>query len=229
MSVAVALIHPSGGVVASDGRVFNSVNLVNGAPENPATIHTENFDKTFSALHGQVIGTFTGLMMFSGKSTGEHVQEIIAQAPAAFTEIKDLAEHVCNQLCARLVAVNPAELNLQNLRLCVCFVARRTLIKKNYQIYSSEFSFTGNVVEFALSAPIEAFGGRLSWFISGDDGSRPVIGIMLKNAPQSCTGRNNLLALARRAITDGIASATIYKYGVEKSCGGSTSTRHLVT
>ena len=66
MSIIVAVVSNKCGVVASDGRRFNSgrIDIVTKAVIDPVTIATDAFDKTFELYGGKLIGTFCGLLEF---------------------------------------------------------------------------------------------------------------------------------------------------------------------
>jgi hypothetical protein len=103
----VGVTSREGGVVASDGRRFNStdVNFETGKAIRPATIATDDFDKTFALDGGRIIGVACGLLEFSGQTIARHLTSII-ETSSHGNEFTELIEELATGISARLRVVD---------------------------------------------------------------------------------------------------------------------------
>lgn len=71
MSIIVCMIRENHAVAASDGRVMFEGHIAGNDDER------DRFNKTFSLLDGKVVGAFSGLTNFDGRTASQHLQGIV--------------------------------------------------------------------------------------------------------------------------------------------------------
>jgi len=125
MSVLVAVISQDHGVVASDGRRFGSavVNFASGELNRPAEVETDDFDKTFAVRGGQIVGAGCGVLEFSGRTVGQHIDEIVGAA-ASKESFLEIVERIAAGMLVRLNAIEESEISSQARILDLILVGR---------------------------------------------------------------------------------------------------------
>src|SRR4051812_7249369 len=87
MSIILAIVSETSGLVASDGRVITYNLSGAAAPYISSDIH----NKTFEAMGGRLIGASAGLSNFANKDTEAHITECIDGLDPAPQSLDDLS------------------------------------------------------------------------------------------------------------------------------------------
>ena len=139
MSVIVAVISGRDGAVASDGRLFGPARLENGRVVSPATIASDTFDKTFALAGGKVVGAFSGLMSFSGRTIAEHIAEIAAHLLSQLSDLHSLTTELEVKMISRLTQIASQEVIFPCRKLDVLLVGGANLMRSDMRIVSIRF------------------------------------------------------------------------------------------
>jgi hypothetical protein len=223
MSVIVALISIRDGVVASDGRMFGSARLENGRVATPAQVATETFDKTFALAGGKVLGAFSGLMRFSGKTVADHAAEIADALAAQERDLDAIVTRFVTEMSARLKSIDKDEVIPPCRKLDVLLVGGAQLTRAHMRIVSLRFFPDRDRI--ATDSETVAADRRNRYYVRGEDKAAAAAGRILgaNRAPNSDV--SFLKRLAQQAVQVGIKEAGIHPHGTEKACGGQTYCR----
>jgi len=210
MSLIVAVISREGGVVASDGRRFNStdVNFETGKAIRPATIATDDFDKTFALDGGRIIGVACGLLEFSGQTIAQHLTSI-RETCSDGNEFTELIEEISIGMSARLREVDEAEVATKA-RLVDIIVAGRSKISR------------GNVTmaSMRIKPSDQDIHIQERYCYGGDEEGKLGASRVLSRDYAGNRGTKALTQIAERAIKAGIVVSGAHQYGGGKTCGG---------
>jgi hypothetical protein len=113
---------------------------------SPATVTSDTFDKTFALAGGRIIGAFSGLMSFSGKTIDEHVAEILTNYLSPASELETLSAKLDTEMRKRLTAIDSQEVIFPCRRLDILVVGGAKVTRSNMRIVSIRFYPTGNAI-----------------------------------------------------------------------------------
>jgi len=224
MSVILALLSGRDAVVASDGREFRSARLdrVTGKVLQRAQVARGDFDKTFVLFGGKVVGAFSGLTRFSGKTVGEHIVEIVGEGRRTPRSLAAVGKAVKEELIARLSNVSPDEVLPDCRKVDVLLAGGAQLTRHHFQIARLRFAPSHGGLGVLCQDDFVGHrrGDTMRYAMFGDD-KASAAGSRLAEANQSRkTDRKFMLDLATRAIEAGIAACGVHPSGDAPSCGG---------
>jgi hypothetical protein len=218
MSVIAALISTRDGIVASDGRQFTSVCLVNDLPTEPPGIATDEFDKTFSLDGGKVVGAFCGLLQFSRATIAQHIRDITNGCFSNGTTFAQIVERVEQELTQRLNQIDDAEVIPSCRKVDLLLVGGVQFARRDMRIAAIRFCWLP--VGLSPTKEIVSAGKANQYYVFGED---------LACAAATKTFANNyapnrdatfLIKLARQAVSAGIRNCAIQQHGIHPACGG---------
>lgn len=228
MSVIVALISTRDGVVASDGRHFGSALLANGKVVQRAVITSEEFDKTFSLNRGKLIGAFTGLMSFSGKSIGQHILEIIDNSdnsPVGKNKFSTITARIEQEMKTKLGQIDNQEVIFACRKLDILLVGSETLTRYEQRIAAiSFFPDNGSIVSKKEIVAAKQFN---QYYVYGEEKARTAATQVFRSNSAPNRDSKFLRNLAIGAVKAGIRAAGTHPYGLEPACGGKVFTKRL--
>ena len=222
MSVIAALISTRDGTIASDGRRFNSVHLVNGVPTEPTSVASDDFDKTFSLADGKMVGAFCGLLEFSGATIAEHIRDITSgsfPSGAAFMQIVELVEQ---QLTARLNLVDDGEVIPPSRNVDLLLVGGAQLTRGDMKIVGIRFCAKPNGV--APTRDVVSAGKANRYYVYGEDLARAAAAKTFDDNHVASKDSPSLMKLVREAINAGIQNCGVKEHGAHRACGGQVFT-----
>jgi len=225
VSIVLGLIAARDGIVASDGRLFAPAMLENGKVVKPATIESEKFDKTFSLDRERLIGAFAGLMRFSGKDVGAHIDEILQSSAIAEGEFSRITRNLAEGLNSRLSNIDEREVIFDCRKLDVLLVGRKSPAKRELEIARLRFWPANGTM--ALGIDTCSAGNQVRHCLFGDDRAAAAANRLLSNNRAPNRNARFLKVLALRAISTGIKAAGPQPYGSEPACGGVTFTKRV--
>lgn len=228
MSIIIAIISCHNGIVASDGRIFESVKMIDKIPIVSPGIKSEQFDKTFSIIDGEFIGAFAGLMSFSGKPISEHVNEIISDAPLFDMRLSEVADLIGNKITDRLCRISDDDVIFENRKVDILLVGREGTGKRNVAIKVVRIYPKNNKLIFEEELIPSQKSNNTFKIFGNDEASKAAVIIMRRN---SAPNKDNefLKRLGKQAIRAGIRGSSVIPHGSEKACGGITYCRTLKT
>ena len=219
MSVIVALISGRDGVVASDGRYFKPAHFHNGVVKQPASIESNDFDKTFSLDGGKLIGAFSGLMLFSNKSVSEHVSDIASPLLSRPVDLPALTTEIEKQMTKELTSIDEKEVIFRCRQLDLLLVGDEKLSRSEMRIVSIRFYPEGHVI--TSKRDTNTADRKLRYVVRGDDKAAAAAarGVLdCNNAPNRDLAF--LRKLATRAVQFGIRATGTHEHGSDQACGG---------
>jgi len=222
MSIILALTSGRDGVVASDGRRFHSVHLVNGVPSEPASVSTDEFNKTFSLNGGNVVGAFCGLLEFSGATVAEHIADITSNMSSACGTFLSLVIRIEEQLRNRLNEIDTVEVIPSCRNVDLQLVGGACLTRADVRIAAVRFCAGDDGV--TTSRELVSAGRANRYYTYGDDQAVAGASAVLNANRAPNKDAKFLLQLARRAIEFGIRNCGTHPHGTERACGGKTFT-----
>ena len=218
MSVIAALISTRDGAIASDGRRFNSVHLVNGVPVEPISVASDDFDKTFSLAGGKMVGAFCGLLEFSGSTIAEHIRDITdgsLPSGAKFMQIIDLVEQ---QLTARLNQVDDGEVIPSCRNVDLLLVGGTQLTRGDMRIAGMRFCAKPDGV--VPTRDVVSAGKANRYYVYGEDLARAAATKIFDDNHVASKDPASLMKLVREAISAGIQNCGVKPHGTHRACGG---------
>lgn len=218
MSVIVALISNRDGVVASDGRLFGSALLDNGRVTQPASIASDEFDKTFSLDRGKLIGAFSGLMRFSGKTISEHVSEVAVPLLCRPVDLQALTKEIEKEIKQRLAHIDDQEVIFPCRKLDMLLVAGMNLSRSEMRIVSIRFCPKDNVMTSETDTIAADRANR--YYVRGEDHAAAAAGRLLADNHAPNRDAAFLKKLATQAVQSGIRAAGTHPHGSDPACGG---------
>ncbi len=227
MTIVLGMIGHKYSLIAADSRLMNSIYLDQGVPQNDIEVKSDSFNKTFKAADGNIIGGFSGLMNFSGKTSGAHMEEILNQVLPSHVNIDKHLDIACKLFKARLLEINEKEVMFS----CrsVSFILSTSLEDnlKNFALYKICFTPKANTINHSIDKkPNKKLKSKeWDWEIIGDSDALSAIQELCNKLYYESHQRNygSMLSVARRAIKKGISNSSFY-YGAEhRSCGGETA------
>ena len=222
MSIILALTSGWNGVVASDGRRFHPVHLVNGEPIDPASVSTDKFNKTFSLNEGTVVGAFCGLLEFSGATVAEHIRDITSDMFSAGGILLSLVDRIEEQLGNRLKEIDTGEVIPSCRNVDLLLVGGANMTRADVIIAALRFSGGDDGVKSKRQVVPDEGANR--YYLYGDDQAVAIAKRGLDRDLFAIRARKKdakvLLRLARRAIKSGIRNCGTYPHGTERACGG---------
>ena len=223
MSVIIGFIADRDGVVASDGRMFDSALLENDRVINPARILSESFDKTFALFGGRVIGTFSGLMSFAGKTIAEHAAEILGEFVTQVSDLQRVVSEFSDKMVNRLSLIGPEEVIFPCRKLDVLFVGGKNLRRSDMRIVSIRFSPDGGVILPEIETVVADRSN--GYFVRGEDNAAHAAGRTLAQNRAKNRDLHFLEKLAIQAVNAGIRASGVHPHGVDRACGGKVYSR----
>jgi hypothetical protein len=217
MSVIVALISNRDGVVVSDGRLFGSALLDNGRVTQPASIESDEFDKTFSLGRGKLIGAFSGLMRFSGKTVSEHVSEVAVPLLCRPVDLQTLTKEIEKEITQRLAHIDDREVIFPCRRLDMLLVAGMNLSRSEIRIVSIRFYPKDNVMTWETDTVAADRANR--YCVRGEDHAAAAADRLLANNHAPNRDAAFLKKLATKAVQSGIRAAGTHPHGSDPACG----------
>lgn len=224
MSVIVARISSRDGVVASDGRRFGSARFENGKIVQPASVESDEFDKTFCLDGGTLIGAFAGLMSFSGKSIAQHIQEIFDQSGCAETEFAGVVTNLEKRMRSNLDQIAEQEVIFDCRKLDVLLAGGKSLTRRELRIAAVRF-FPSNGTITSQTDIISADHRMIQYYLFGEDKARAAANRLLGANTAPTRDSKFLETLAIRAVEAGIRATGIHPYGCQPACGGKVFTK----
>jgi hypothetical protein len=213
MSVVIALISTSGGVVASDGRTIRGGELFD-----------DNFDKTFSLCQHRIVGTFAGSMGFGGRSVAQHLREIEqeqSRKPESLVECKDIIrEHY--EFKVNTVSDNGLLLELR--KSDILLVGGKYLTDHYFQIVKLCFRLNDNKTQIICTTDelIECSETGCNWIILGDDSAVSAANQYMRRQTENYIEHNfeYFAELTQSAIQCGIDKSGFIESCQYQICGG---------
>jgi hypothetical protein len=218
MSVIAALISTRDGIVASDGRQFASVYLINGIPIAPPNILSNNYDKTFSLGGRKVVGAFCGLLEFSGATVAEHIRDIADSAVSGGTSLIQIVDLIERELAGRLNRADPNEVIPTNRNIDLLLVGGLQLSRAQMRIVAIRFICLANGV--TPSREILSADNRNRFYVFGEDLARTAASKSLYDIHVAGRDPKFLMEITREAINEGILKCGIKEHAVHHACGG---------
>jgi len=223
MSVIVALISARDGVVASDGRRFGSALFANGKIVQPASVESEEFDKTFCLYGGKLIGAFAGLMSFSGRNIAQHILEIVDNSGCATTEFSSIADKLEQGMISKLGQIGEQEVIFDCRKLDVLLAGGKSLTRREFRIAAFRFfPRNGTIIS---QRDIVVADKAIRYYLYGEDKARTAADGLLGANSAPNRDANFLKTLASRAVEAGIRAAGNHPYGSQAACGGKVFTK----
>ncbi len=227
MTIVLGMIGHNYSLIVTDSRLMSSVILDNGVPQNEIKIESNSFNKTFKAADGNIIGGFSGLMRFSGKTSGVHMGEILNQVLPSHRNIDKCLENVCEDFMTRLLEIDETEVAFQHRS--VSFILS-TSLGYNFQqfaLYNVCFSPSEKTIGYSINkkSKKKLNAKTWDWEIIGDTDA-------LNAAQKHCNTLyyashkrdfGNMLSIAKRSIKKGVSNSSFYRGSKYRSCGGETA------
>lgn len=228
MTAIIGIIGLRGSVIASDGRVFASFNKdTNGKPSSEVKIETDEYDKTFKTVNGKIIGGCAGLIRFSGKTTNEHLVDILSEYETDHYSLEKHLPEICDKFKALLESINENEVTFSAR---VVDIILSTYTKKDvtgFAIAAFRFSPNENKIYYNKIGETKYCSKKhkLNWTIIGDTKAADSMQIFCDRENGACTGNPNygfILSLAKRSNKKGNDNSSDYYNSGHQSCGGAT-------
>jgi len=144
-----------------------------------ATVESDAFDKTFAIAGGKVIGGFSSLMRFSGKTISEHVLEIATPLIRGTRTIQSLAPRIEAEITDRLAHIDDQEVIFPCRKLDVFLVTGANLTRSDMQIVSISFFPKQNLITSGTETV--AANTRNRYFVRGEDKAAAAAARLLAN------------------------------------------------
>jgi len=208
--------------VASDGRRFHSVRLVNGVPTEAANISSDTFNKTFSLNGGNVVGAFCGLLKFSGATVAEHIVNITSDMFSGGTTFLSIVDAIEKYLRHRLTEIDNAEVIPPCRNVDLLLVGGASLTRAHMAITSIRFCPTVDGV--TTKRDVVYADKEKRYYVYGDNQATAAVARVLDANHAPNRDANFLLKLARGAIESGIRNCGTHRHGMERACGGQVFT-----
>lgn len=218
MSVIAAFISTRDGTVASDGRRFKSVVLVNGVPTEPPSITADDFDKTFSLGDGKVVGAFCGLLEFSGATVPEHIRDITEGSFSGGTTLLQIVDLIEQQLTNRLNQIDDGEVIPPCRNVDLLLVGGAQLSRGDVRI--AGIRFCGQPDGVTPARDIVSADKANRYYVYGEDLARAAAARTFDNNHVASSDSGFLMKLVRQAINAGIQNCGVQKHGTHRACGG---------
>jgi len=226
MSVIVAFISASNGVVASDGRQFGSAQLDGEKVMQPASIISEDFDKTFSIDDGRIIGAFVGLVFFSGRSVADHISEIARRALTDSSSFKEIVDKIEEKTKGLLQQIGPEEVVFHRRKIDVLLVGGENLTKSKLRIASLRFLPIGEKIKSEKEIKIPDT-HKKCYYVYGEDNACIAADKVLAQDRAHNLDAIFLKERAISAVKAGIKGAGKHRDGTDIACGGHIFTKKI--
>ena len=221
MSIVVALISSRVGVVASDGRKFGPV-LVDSSSDRAAQaakVVSDEFDKTFTLVGGEIIGAFCGLMDFSGQTIAEHIDQIVGPVLPDGTQFTSVVDQIAVEMAKRLN--EEPEVVLPRRKVDLLLVAGEPLVRSGVSIASVQFFPQNDGISTATEMlPAERRSPDLVYKMHGNDKAQADAKNVLRANHAKNKDVNFLRRLAEQAIRAAIPATGPHPDGPDRACGG---------
>lgn len=224
MTAILGIIGHRSSIIAADGRVFKSFDLENGKPKEPIEIETESFNKTFSTSNRRIVGGYSGLMRFSDKTTGQHLEEIFNQYQYEYLSIEAHLNAICGAFQQKLLLTEKIIFNFRNVS--VIFSTFQNEDYKKFILYKLSFqNISEHKIEYSIESKLQhPKENNLDWYIVGDQQATSRIQEFCYKDYNKTPKRdfNYMESLAKRALKVGKDGASDYFNSGLKTCGGDT-------
>ena len=160
MSVAIAVVMDTYGLVASDSRRV----------ESGGQSLCDDIDKTFVIDQPKIIGVSVGLLEFNDRTIGQHVQEISKAEANKSTTLEVLCHNCGACLADRLANISEDEVGFPHRKMDLLIVGRSRLTKGKPRVCSIEL--TADTQNHAITSKTKLW-PEINYYITvGDDQAR---------------------------------------------------------
>lgn len=218
VTIIGAIVSRDGGVVASDGRVYGSAPMRDGAYTLPPVIESDEHDKTFVCCAGRINATHSGLMRFSGKSVPEHVSEFLESGAHPIRMIAEAAGELAEKLPGRLESIDDSEVSFENRKLDLLLIGHAFGQSKPTKMVALSFRPEGGRIAVVRKDVSGRKANRFHLF--GDDSAQAQAKRVLESNDSPRRDVKFLCSLLERATREGIANCGVLPGTAVASCGG---------
>jgi len=233
MTIIVGVITKKIGIVGSDSRIFDSAILSNGKIIKESVPKDDEFDKTFEAKDGKIIGTVSGLMEIDNKDIRNIIKDIINEVTGDDTNIDFLVEHLKNKLKERL-EIDEKKVIFTERNLSVILISSPQFDNNSFSIYTLIFCpMEGDKPSIEVKLDKGTSNNLSDWqiykSIRGDDqavkATRAYIELIMKRKNKLTYGF--IKSMVDNALKIGIKKSGTHKYGKEQTCAGKINIRKI--
>jgi len=233
MTIIIGAITKKFGIVGSDSRIFEPAELKEGKVIKEAVPKKGDFDKTFIAKGGKLIGAVAGLMEISKKDIKDHIVDLINEVDIKTTNLDLLIEQIAAKLKDKLEKIDEKEVIFTERILHVIVIGSTNYDERDFSIFTLSFFPSGTTKE--IQSKIDKGSSKsLSDYqiyksIRGEDeaveASKNRIDFLMKKKQVLPYGL--VKNFVESALNLGINKSGNHKYGREKSCGGNINIKKV--